>query len=156
MKLKKEKDMYICPKCSENLIKIGNTLKCASGHSYDISSSGYVNLLISNKSTGVHGDNKEMIAARRRFLSLDHYSPIIYKLNDLITEYASQNGVKSPIILDAGCGEGYYSGRVCKGLSKGLAVSPVFYAADVSKDAVTKAAKSYKIVNFSVVFPEHS
>ena len=150
MKLKKEKDMYICPKCSDNLIKTGNTIRCASGHSYDISSSGYVNLLISNKRIGVHGDNKEMVLSRRRFLALGHYSSIIDKLSSIITEYCFENGIKSPTVLDAGCGEGYYSGRLCASLSDALADSPIFYALDVSKDAVTKAAKSYKNVSFSV------
>lgn len=142
--------MYICPKCSEKLSVSGCALKCPSGHSYDLSASGYVNLLLSSKNCGVHGDNKEMISARRRFLSLDHYLPIVDKLDSLIIKYCAENGVNAPVILDAGCGEGYYSGRIYGNVAKSGAYSPIIYAADVSKDAVIKAAKTYKDVNFSV------
>ncbi len=142
--------MYICPKCSEKLIKTENSFKCAEGHSYDVSSFGYVNLLISNKKSGAHGDNKEMISARRRFLSLGHYVVIAEKLSEIIAAFCKENGIKKPTVLDAGCGEGYYSGRIFEKLSVLLADSPIIYAADVSKDAVAKAAKSYKSINFSV------
>ncbi len=142
--------MYICPKCSEKLIKSENSLKCGEGHSYDVSKDGYVNLLISNKKSGAHGDNKEMISARRRFLSLGHYSLIVDKLCEIISDFCKENGINTPTILDAGCGEGYYSGRIYENLSVRLTDSPIIFAADVSKDAVAKAAKSYKAVNFSV------
>ena len=142
--------MYICPKCSEKLIKIGNIFKCVEGHCYDVSKDGYVNLLISNKKSGAHGDNKEMISARRRFLLLDHYLVIADKLSDMIYAFCKENGINAPTVLDAGCGEGYYSGRIYDKLTSLLPDSPIIYAADVSKDAVAKAAKSYKDVNFSV------
>ncbi len=142
--------MYICPKCSEKLTKNENSYKCVGGHSYDVSSSGYVNLLISRKKSGTHGDNKEMISARRRFLSLGHYTVIAEKLCEIIAEICKEKGIKKPVVLDAGCGEGYYSGKIFEGLSVLLSDSPIIYAADVSKDAVAKASKSYKSINFSV------
>ena len=142
--------MYICPKCSEKLTKTGNTLKCVAGHCFDIASAGYVNLLLGSKKSGSHGDNKEMITARRRFLSLGHYAIIIDKLCEIIAKYCKENNVISPAILDAGCGEGYYSGRIFDTLRDEYQLSPIFYAADVSKDAVFSASKTYKTVNFSV------
>ena len=46
-------EKYICPVCaekgaSEPLLRSGGSLKCAHGHSFDISSRGYVNLLLSS------------------------------------------------------------------------------------------------------------
>jgi len=40
---------------------------CENRHCFDIAKSGYVNLILSNKS--LHGDDKEMITARRTFLN---------------------------------------------------------------------------------------
>lgn len=142
--------MYICPKCEKKLIKYESAFKCENGHAYDISSKGYVNLLLGNKKSGTHGDNKEMIAARRRFLSLDHYSVIVDKLSEIVAFFCKSNNITSPALLDAGCGEGYYSGKLLKRLCTGGVLSPIFYAADVSKDAVGMAAKTYKSVDFSV------
>lgn len=142
--------MYICPKCSKKLTKRENAFKCENGHAYDISSKGYVNLLLGNKKSGAHGDNKEMIAARRRFLSLDYYSVIADKLSESIAAFCKSNHITSPVLLDAGCGEGYYSGKLLKRLCSSGILSPILYAADVSKDAVGMAAKTYKSVNFSV------
>lgn len=142
--------MYICPKCSEELVKTENTLKCAAGHSYDISSKGYINLLLGNKKSGIHGDNKEMITARRRFLSLGYYDLIADKLSEIIAEFCRKNGVRSPKILDAGCGEGYYSGKIFQRLASLLQDSPIVYATDVSKDAVLLGARTYKSIDFSV------
>lgn len=136
--------MYICPKCSAKLTENGNTMLCDEGHCYDISSKGYVNLLLGNK-RGVHGDNKEMITARREFLRLGHYSPIITNLTSIISKRAT-GSIK---ILDAGCGEGYYTNALKNSLSD-VGIDAEIYAIDVSKDAVMLAAKAYKNISFSV------
>lgn len=51
------------------------------------------------------GDNKEMVIARRAFLDKGFYSPLIDKLINFYQEFASDNA----IMLDAGCGEGFYT-----------------------------------------------
>ena len=136
--------MYICPKCSTALSLCGNSYKCVSGHSYDVSASGYVNLLLGSK-RGVHGDNKEMITARREFLRLGHYFPIVATLSSII-EQSKKTDIR---ILDAGCGEGYYTAALKKALSD-HGINAEIYAIDVSKDAVMLASKSHKDISFSV------
>ena len=42
------KNGFICPKCKAPLTVSGGSLRCPDGHCYDISSGGYVNLLLSN------------------------------------------------------------------------------------------------------------
>lgn len=135
--------MYICPKCSRTLERSGSAYKCEQGHSYDIAAKGYVNLLQSNKRSG-HGDSKEMLLARRQFLNSGHYFPIITKL----TEHICSLGKDELTVLDAGCGEGYYTSELYKNLSQ-KHKSIIFYGIDVSKDAVSLAAKD-KSVSFSV------
>lgn len=135
--------MYICPKCKLPLKQTERSLRCQSGHCYDIASQGYVNLLLGSKSTSKHGDNKEMINARRSFLSLGHYKPIITELSRIITKHTSAEAIT---VLDAGCGEGYYT----DGISKLLAESSQIYGIDVSKEAVVKASAAYKTPHFAV------
>ncbi len=125
---------FICPKCKGQLNIENGTARCASGHSYDRSRYGYFNLLISEKG-GVHGDNKDMVAARREFLSRGFYEPLAQRIASIAKELLKGGGV----LLDAGCGEGYYTQRV----SAVIAELPHTRVAafDISKDAVRQAAK---------------
>lgn len=146
--------MYICPKCKSPLLRDKSTMRCQANHCYDIASQGYVNLLLGSKSTSKHGDNKEMINARRAFLNLGHYEFIIKELSKLISRYTSAD---SPVILDAGCGEGYYTDKLLKTLA-----NAEIYGIDVSKEAVLKASAAYKAPHFAVAsvnaipFPDSS
>jgi hypothetical protein len=110
--------MYTCPKCKARLIKNNGSLRCASGHSFDVSASGYVNLLLGSK-TGNHGDSKEMIRARRDFLELGYYSPIINTVADILHQKFPNKQIS---VLDTGCGEGYYTERKPGGIL--ITVSP--------------------------------
>ena len=138
--------MYICPKCGEKLVLSERSYRCANGHCYDLSSAGYVNLLMSGKS-GIHGDSKEMLTCRRSFLSGGYYYPIILRLTQLITERYPEK--RALTLLDAGCGEGYYTDALRAMLEQnGYSVS--IFGIDVSKDGVMMAAKRYKGCNFAV------
>ena len=86
-----------------------------------------------------------MIVARREFLRLGHYFPIITNLALLIMK----SGKKSIKILDAGCGEGYYTSALKTALID-YGVDADFYAIVVSKDAVALAAKAHKNISFAV------
>ncbi len=108
-----------------------------SGHSYDISKYGYVNLLLS--SGGVHGDNREMILARRDFLSTNLYQPLCDAIKQGALKYCTSGNY-----LDAGCGEGYYTKQVAE------AVNGDVYGIDISKDALRYAAKRINNGYFAV------
>ena len=78
--------IYICPKCKAPLIIGDRTAKCAAGHCYDRAKEGYFNLLLTSVG-GTHGDNKEMIEARRAFLDAGYYAPLSDALNALVLRY---------------------------------------------------------------------
>ncbi len=143
--------MYTCPKCKKELILHNHTYICPENHSFDISSSGYVNLILGSKP--LHGDNKLMISARRRFLQSGKYYIIIEALTKLLKNLTDTKTT----VIDAGCGEGYYTSAL-----KNALPSCDFYGFDVSKEAIILAAKSHKTVNFSVAsvknmpFPDNS
>lgn len=84
-----------------------------------------------------------MINARRAFLALGHYEPIITELSKIIAKYFKTDTIA---VLDAGCGEGYYT----NGISKSLTLNSEIYGVDVSKEAVVKAAATYKEPHFAV------
>jgi len=130
-----------CPLDGAHLQHVGATWRCAAGHSFDIASQGYANLLpVQNKRSLDPGDSKEMVAARRRFLNAGHYEPIAAATSRAaLLNLASGTTVTC---LDAGCGEGYYLRQLAaaSGKLKALAVLGL----DISKWAVLSAAKQDK------------
>lgn len=100
----------ICPVCGGDFSRAGGSVKCPRGHSFDLSAKGALNL--SSAAGKNHGDDPGMVGARRRFLSAGHYAPLARAL-------AGEVALRLPgpaVILDAGCGEGYYTAAVARAL----------------------------------------
>lgn len=119
--------MLICPKCKFKLLKENNSYKCMNNHTYDIAKSGYVNLLLSKTNAG---DNKEMVSSRKAFLEKNYYLPLAIKLKDIIHSEISHDS----LILDNGCGTGYYD-YIIKTINNNI------IGLDISKYAIEKASK---------------
>ena len=102
---------FVCPKCRGALTVEGGAAKCPLGHAYDRARAGYFNLLLSS-SAGTHGDNREMVEARRVFLDTGAYFPLAKKVSELVRAHLSGTRV-----LDIGCGEGYYTDVIEKAIS---------------------------------------
>lgn len=61
--------LFLCPICGQQLQREKGRYVCPLRHSYDIASAGYVHLLPANKKHSlIPGDDKQMAAARNRFL----------------------------------------------------------------------------------------
>ena len=131
--------IFCCPVCKGSLKIEERSYKCENGHSFDISKEGYVNLILSNKSTDASGDDKEMVRARTEFLDGGFYSPLREKMSQLLCELCPEN----PVILDAGCGEGYYT-------SAYSLLSENVFGIDISKSAVKHASKRCKNAHFAI------
>lgn len=139
--------MIICPVCKKILIKKEKTYKCENNHCFDEGKQGYLNLLLSNqKHSKTPGDDKEMVLSRKGFLEKNYYKIISEAVNDLILSNNSSGNIE---ILDIGCGEGYYTGRLEKFLDeKGIKFN--ITGIDISKEAVVCAAKTYKSIKWIV------
>ena len=140
---------FVCPKCGEKLNIEEKTAVCKNGHSFDRARGGYYNLLLGNTG-GVHGDNKEMVLARRAFLGGGYYEPLAKRIADLVLEYTPEEGA----ILDAGAGEGYYTDMIESTFCQHNGRSDVS-AFDISKDAVREISKKNPRISLAVAGSYH-
>jgi 23S rRNA (guanine745-N1)-methyltransferase len=130
-----------CPLDGLPLHASGSTLRCPSGHSFDIAGQGYANLLpVQHKRSRDPGDSKEMVAARRRFLTAGFYQPIAAAVSEAVLADLPRDTTIS--CLDAGCGEGYYLRELAAAASDGQMLA--LLGLDISKWAVLAAAKQDK------------
>src|SRR4030066_1666310 len=94
-----------CPLDGTPLHCTGSAWTCASGHSFDIASQCHTNLLpVQHKRSRDPGDSKEMVAARRRFLTAGFYQPIAAAVSQ--AALADLPADASISCLDAGVGGG--------------------------------------------------
>lgn len=143
--------LFRCPVCKAPLDRTDRAYRCPGGHSYDIAREGYAYLLPPNqKHSAAPGDDKGMAAARRAFLSKEYYRPL---LNTLCTLSLAHTG-PAPAVLDAGCGEGYYTAGVFQTLLDG-GKSPRMAGTDISKPILRAAAKRTPGVEFAVASSFH-
>jgi 23S rRNA (guanine745-N1)-methyltransferase len=143
--------LFCCPVCGGPLDREERVYRCPKGHSYDIAKEGYTYLLPPNqKHSAAPGDDKGMAAARREFLSKGYYQPL---LNTLCCQILARS-VDSPAILDAGCGEGYYTAGIYQTLTA-AGKMPRMAGTDISKFILRHAAKREKDIEFAVASSYH-
>lgn len=138
--------LFCCPLCGAALTREEHVYRCPAGHSYDIAKEGHTYLLpVNQKHSLAPGDDQGMARARRDFLSKGYYAPL---LNTLCHLSVSHTG-PTPSVLDAGCGEGWYTAGVYRALLD-AGKSPRMAGIDISKFILRSAAKREKRVEFAV------
>ena len=140
---------FVCPKCKGKLNILEGRCACEAGHSFDKSRFGYYNLLLGNVG-GTHGDNKEMVLARRAFLGAGYYEPLAKRLAHQVLGHTPEGGS----LLDAGAGEGYYTDIIECALFDRDGKSDVS-AFDISKDAVREISKKNSRISLTVAGSYH-
>ncbi|PKL16855.1 MAG: hypothetical protein CVV49_14110 [Spirochaetae bacterium HGW-Spirochaetae-5] len=163
--------IFICPVCSSPLEAAAKTFRCINNHVYDLAKEGYVNLLLANqKHSREPGDSKEMMEARKAFLNKGYYKPLARSAASLIIKYRKRSVIiphdqkltycarrnfLQPLqtrsgftILDAGCGEGYYTDYISR--NHLISRTSEIYGIDISKDGIKYAAKRNSSVRFAV------
>ena len=132
-------DLLACPICrapmgtSEN----GRVCRCCGErvHCYDFAKSGYLNL---GGPRAGEGDSKEAVQARRAFLDAGYYQPLSDAINEMLDRISASS------VLDAGCGEGYYTNR--------MAGDRAVLGVDLSRAGIDAAAKRAKQLQNGVGF----
>lgn len=129
------RSLFVCPICGGALEREPGRYVCPQDHSFDLAREGYVNLLPANRRhSKTPGDDKDMAAARTRFLEGNWYRPLRDTLRSLVEGYAPT----APTLLDAGCGEGWYTSALSEVISaKGGRTAGV----DLSRPAVKRAVR---------------
>lgn len=137
---------FICPVCGQELELGERCLLCGGNHRFDLSKEGYVNLLLSQQSKKHrHGDDKQMVRARKDFLEKGYYQPLLDGLCNAVLEYA----YPGCILLDAGCGECWYTDNLYHFLED-RGIPGQFLGLDISKDALRYGAKRNKELALAV------
>lgn len=137
---------FICPVCGNDLTTTDKSMKCINNHNFDISKSGYVNLLMNQKiKEKRHGDDRLMVLSRRDFLNKGYYNILMDKLYPIIGKHS----VKGCRILDAGCGECWYTSNIYNYLT-GNQIEPQMLAVDISKDALSAGARRNQDIKLAV------
>ncbi len=125
--------MLRCPVCRSALRRdpAAKAWGCGGGHHFDEAREGYVNLLITHQRRKRDpGDSPDMLRHRRSLLDAGTYAPIAEALAAVARPAAGMN------VLDAGCGEGYYTSTWPQD-HDGLRLAGI----DIAKPAVRMAAK---------------
>jgi len=149
-----------CPLDGLLLYAGARQLRCPAGHCYDIARQGYVNLLpVQFKASKEPGDSKDMIDARRRVMQQNYFNELAEKFCSYLVQLCD-TPVAGSCILDAGCGEGFFTDKmnahVCnKAGTSGTSLPRAILGIDVSKLAIIAAAKQYRALNFAVASNVH-
>ncbi len=126
--------MLLCPvrECHLALLTDGRRRVCARGHSFDRAKSGYVNLLQPQERRSKNpGDTAEAVAARRRLHERGVTEPLLQGIDEALRARPGD------VVLDAGCGEGFYLGSLAQKIGFGA------HGIDISIPAVDAAARKY-------------
>ncbi|MBQ8617922.1 MAG: methyltransferase domain-containing protein [Clostridia bacterium] len=125
-----------CPLCGGAFSRRDNSFVCEKRHTYDIARQGYVNFVPGQKEMFY---KKELFESRAKVFEAGVYVPVVERLSEAIDRYVTK---ENPVLLDAGCGEGYYTRAVCPGRE----MTRIGF--DLSKDAVKLAARGPKTAMF--------
>jgi len=126
--------MLLCPvrDCHLALLREGRRVLCPRGHSFDVARSGYINLLQPQERRSKQpGDTAAAVAGRRRLHDRGVTEPLLHAIAEIMVASPSD------IVLDAGCGDGFYLGTLAR--QAGFEA----HGLDISVPAVDAAARRY-------------
>jgi 23S rRNA (guanine745-N1)-methyltransferase len=126
--------MLVCTvrDCHIALVREEQRMVCARAHSFDIARSGYINLLQpQDRRSRQPGDTAAAVAARRRLHDRGVTQPVLHAIGEMLAARPTD------IVLDAGCGDGFYLGSLARQIgfdAHGIDISPL---------AIDAAARRY-------------
>ena len=125
--------LLACPVCHSKMTldDEGKVCRCLGmrTHCFDVARSGHLHL---GGSHAGEGDTKDAVLARRAFLDAGYYQSLSDEINSVIGSIGAQT------VLDAGCGEGYYTNRLATDrsvLGLDLSRAGIEYAAKVQRES---------------------
>lgn len=130
-----------CPLCGNALSpQNGASLVCIKGHCFDVAKKGYVNFAPQKKHRMYEAALFE--SRQRAFLAGFYETPL-----QALCEVAARHiGTTAPVLVDAGCGEGYYA----LGIRRFFGEEAEVFGLDIEKDAIHLAARGGNDVKWLV------
>jgi 23S rRNA (guanine745-N1)-methyltransferase len=124
-----------CPLEGGPLVLEDRTVRCATGHAFDLARQGYVNLAV-GRDAGT-GDDAAMVAAREEVFADGRFDALGATLAEVVGEVARPTASGS-VVVDLGAGTGHHLASVVSGSDHlvGLAL-------DLSKPALRRAARRH-------------
>jgi len=126
--------MLVCPvwNCHKPLAREPKRLVCPDGHSFDVARSGYLNLLQpQERRSREPGDSLAAVEARQRLHDCRVSAPLLDAIAGITGASASD------VVLDAGCGDGFYLGSLAKRIGFDA------HGVDISAPAIRAAARRF-------------
>jgi 23S rRNA (guanine745-N1)-methyltransferase len=119
-----------CPVCADRLRPAPSSLRCDTGHSFDVARQGYVDLTAGRPTH--QGDTAEMISARRSLLEAGHFRVLTEALGSAVGDRPPE------LIVDVGAGTGHHLAALLAACTHDVGL-----AVDVSKPALRRAARAH-------------
>jgi len=126
--------MLLCPvrDCRQPLAHTEQRWFCPNAHSFDVARSGYLNLLQpQDRRSKRPGDTPAAVQSRRRLHDLGVTNPLLDGIADFLAPSPDD------IVLDAGCGDGFYLGTLARRYNFSA------HGVDISIPAIDAAARRY-------------
>ena len=127
-----------CPLCRGALARSGGSLVCEKRHCFDVARQGHVNLVPAPRESFYR---REMFESRAAVFAAGVFAPVVSAISETIDSLVQ---AERPVLVDAGCGEGYYTKSVCPE----RAMTRIGF--DLSKEAVKLAARGQSGASFLV------
>jgi 23S rRNA (guanine745-N1)-methyltransferase len=126
--------MLLCPvrDCHLPLNREAKRLVCGRGHSFDVASRGYVNLLQpQDRRSKQPGDTADAVKGRKRLHDLGVTMPLLRGIAEMVNPW------REDVVLDAGCGDGFYLGTLAREIGFDA------HGVDISTAAIDAAARRF-------------
>ena len=127
-----------CPLCRGALARSGGSLVCDKRHCFDVARQGHVNLVPAQRESFYR---RELFESRAAVFAAGVFAPVVSAIGETIDRLVQ---AERPVLVDAGCGEGYYTKSVCPD----RAMTRIGF--DLSKEAVKLAARGPSGASFLV------
>ena len=114
----------------------GRSMVCENRHTYDVSKRGTVNFLPNQRKT--HYDTAQFFA-RQQVFEAGYYDAMVEALAEVTGHYGK--GKPDPVILDAGCGEGFFLRALADRAA--LPVGTRYLGLDLEKEAISLAGRKH-------------
>ncbi|MBR3875086.1 MAG: methyltransferase domain-containing protein [Clostridia bacterium] len=134
--------MLRCPRCASPFRLTDQSLVCEQNHCYDLSKRGYVNLA-PNHDQEAEKYGTDLFESRRIVFEGGFYQPVLEQI-------AAHLSDEPLTVLDVGCGEGWYARMLSQAFPQAQ-----FLGLDISRDAITAAARTQSSANWLVADLKH-